>query len=136
MNLLIADDVGLGKTIEAGLVVQELMLRHRVRRVMVVCPATLTLKWKAEMAEKFGLDFTIVNSECLRQLRRTHGIAANPFRVYPLTIVSLPWLPGARAERILNEFLPETPTYPRALDLLSSMRPITSLPRLPRPLTP
>ena len=118
INLLIADDVGLGKTIEAGLVAQELLLRHRVRRVMVVCPATLTLKWKAEMAEKFGLDFTIVDSECLRQLRRTQGIAANPFRVYPLTIVSLQWLPGPRAERILNEFLPERPTYPRAFDLL------------------
>ena len=84
----------------------------------MVCPATLTLKWKAEMAEKFGLDFTIVDSECLRQLRRTQGIAANPFRVYPLTIVSLQWLPGPRAERILNEFLPERPTYPRAFDLL------------------
>ena len=118
VNLLIADDVGLGKTIEAGLVVQELLLRHRIRRVMVVCPATLTLKWKGEMAEKFGLDFTIVDSECLRQLRRTHGINANPFRVFPLTIVSLSWLPGPRAERILSEILPSTPTYPRTFDLL------------------
>ncbi len=118
VNLLIADDVGLGKTIEAGLVVQELLLRHRIRRVMVVCPATLTLKWKAEMAEKFGLDFTIVDSECLKLLRRTHGINANPFRVFPLTIVSLSWLPGPRAERILNEVLPASPTFPRTFDLL------------------
>jgi superfamily II DNA or RNA helicase len=118
VNLLIADDVGLGKTIEAGLVAQELLLRHRVRRVMVVCPATLTRKWKAEMAEKFGLDFTIVDSECLKRLRRTHGINANPFRVHPLTIVSLQWLPGPRAERILSEVLPATPTYPRVFDLL------------------
>lgn len=118
VNLLIADDVGLGKTIEAGLIAQELLLRHRVRRAMVVCPATLTLKWKAEMREKFGLDFTIVDSECLRQLRRSHGINANPLRVFPLTIVSLQWLPGARAERILNEVLPTTPTYPRPFDLL------------------
>jgi hypothetical protein len=43
--LLIADDVGLGKTIEAGLVIQEMLLRHRARRVLVVCPASLTLKW-------------------------------------------------------------------------------------------
>src|SRR5258708_4102013 len=118
VNLLIADDVGLGKTIEAGLVVQELLLRHRIRRVMVVCPATLTLKWKAEMAEKFGLDFTIVDSECLKLLRRTHGISANPFRVHPLTIVSLQWLPGQRAQRILDEVLPATPTYPKPFDLL------------------
>ncbi|MDQ1501045.1 MAG: hypothetical protein QOI86_4385, partial [Actinomycetota bacterium] len=51
VNLLIADDVGLGKTIEAGLVVQELLLRHRARTVHVACPASLTLKWQAEMAE-------------------------------------------------------------------------------------
>jgi SNF2 family DNA or RNA helicase len=44
VNLLIADDVGLGKTIEAGLIVQELLLRHRARRVIVVCPASLTGK--------------------------------------------------------------------------------------------
>jgi superfamily II DNA or RNA helicase len=118
VNLLIADDVGIGKTIEAGLIAQELLLRHRVRRVMVVCPATLTLKWKAEMAEKFGLDFTIIDSDRLKDLRRTHGISANPFRVHPLTIVSLQWLPGQRAQRILKEVLPSTPTYPRAFDLL------------------
>ena len=46
VNLLIADDVGLGKTIEAGLVVQEMLLRHRARRIIVVCPASLTLKWQ------------------------------------------------------------------------------------------
>jgi superfamily II DNA or RNA helicase len=118
VNLLIADDVGIGKTIEAGLIAQELLLRHRVRRVMVVCPATLTLKWKAEMAEKFGLDFTIIDSDRLKELRRTHGISANPFRVYPLTIVSLQWMPGQRAQRIFDEVLPPTPTYPRPFDLL------------------
>ena len=46
VNLLIADDVGLGKTIEAGLVVQELLLRHRARTVLVVCPAGLCVKWQ------------------------------------------------------------------------------------------
>src|SRR5260370_24563175 len=74
VNLLIADDVGLGKTIEAGLIVQELLLRHRIRKVIVVCPATLSLKWKGEMAEKFGLHFTIVPSKCLRTLPRPPDI--------------------------------------------------------------
>ena len=46
VNLLIADDVGLGKTIEAGLVVQEMLLRRRARRVLVVSPAPLTGKWR------------------------------------------------------------------------------------------
>ena len=62
-NLLLADDVGLGKTIEAGLVIQELLLRHRARTVAIVCPPSLSLKWQDEMRDKFGLEFTIVNSE-------------------------------------------------------------------------
>src|SRR3954447_20490452 len=52
-NLFLADDVGLGKTIEAGLVIQELLLRHRARSVVVVCPPSLALKWQDEMREKF-----------------------------------------------------------------------------------
>ena len=103
VNLLLADDVGLGKTIKAGLVALELLLRHRAKRIMVVCPPGLMLKWQDEMAEKFGLNFTIVDSAQLNQLRRSHGSAANPFRVYPLTIVSLSWLRGAKAERLLHE---------------------------------
>lgn len=119
VNLLLADDVGLGKTIEAGLVLQELLLRHRARRVMVVCPAGLTVKWRDELAEKFGLDFTIVNTEACAQLRRRKGSSANPFRVYPRTIVSLPWLRGDKAQRILRELLPpDGPAYPRTFDLL------------------
>ncbi|MER5758504.1 DISARM system SNF2-like helicase DrmD [Streptomyces sp. NPDC002082] len=106
VNLLLADDVGLGKTIEAGLVVQELLLRGRAHRVMVICPAGLTLKWRDELHDKFGLDFTIVDSEHCARLRRTHGTAANPFRVHPLTIVSLPWLRGAKAQRLLDEVVP------------------------------
>jgi SNF2 family DNA or RNA helicase len=62
VNLLIADDTGVGKTIEAGLVVQELLLRHRARTVMVVCPASLSIKWRDEMREKFGLEFRIVDT--------------------------------------------------------------------------
>lgn len=49
-----------GKTIEAGMVVQEMLLRYRARRVLVVCPASLMMKWREEMAEKFGLDFTVL----------------------------------------------------------------------------
>ena len=119
VNLLLADDVGLGKTIEAGLVAQELLLRHRARRIMIVCPAGLTLKWRDEMAEKFGLEFTIIDSERCATVRRSHGSAANPFQVYPLSIVSLPWLRGQKAQRLLDEVLPvDGPTYPRTFDLL------------------
>ncbi len=102
-NLLLADDVGLGKTIEAGLVIQELLLRHRARSVIVVCPAGLVIKWQEELRDKFGLDFEIVNSETMKTFRRTFGVHANPFRVYPRVIVSMSWLPSPRAERMLEE---------------------------------
>ena len=118
-NLLLADDVGLGKTVEAGLVAQELLLRHRAHRIMIVCPAGLTVKWRDEMAEKFGLDFTIIDAERCAQVRRSHGSAANPFEVYPLCIVSLPWLRGPKGQRLLAEVLPPGGAgYQRRFDLL------------------
>jgi superfamily II DNA or RNA helicase len=101
-NLLLADDVGLGKTIEAGLVVQELLLRHRARSVIIVCPPSLMLKWQDEMEEKFGLHFEIVNSDLMARVHRSHGLNANPFRLFPRVIVSMAWLPSVRAQRLLR----------------------------------
>jgi superfamily II DNA or RNA helicase len=119
VNLLVADDVGLGKTIEAGLVVQEMLLRHRARRVMVVCPATLTVKWQDEMARRFGLSFVVVDTDEVRRTRRERGLHANPFRVHPHTIISLQWLRGDRCQRLLGDLLGDAgPRYPRAVDLL------------------
>lgn len=102
-NLLLADDVGLGKTIEAGLVIQELFLRHRARTAIIVCPAGLCLKWQDEMDQKFGLHFEVVNSETMKQVRRSHGLHANPFKLFPRIIVSMAWLPGQRAQRQLRD---------------------------------
>jgi superfamily II DNA or RNA helicase len=102
-NLLLADDVGLGKTIEAGLVLQELLLRHRAGSVIIVCPPSLSLKWQDEMREKFGLEFEIVNSELMARVRRSHGLNANPFRLFPRVIVSMAWLPSLRAQRLLRD---------------------------------
>jgi len=118
VNLLIADDVGLGKTIEAGLVVQELLLRHRARSVLIVCPASLCVKWRDEMAEKFGLEFRIVDTELLRRLRRTRGLRANPWTHFPRLITSIDWLKRERPMRLLREVLPVEPRYPRAFDIL------------------
>ncbi len=119
VNLLLADDVGLGKTIEAGLVALELLLRHRARKILVVAPAGLTSKWRDEMDEKFGLDFTVIDAEECARLRRVRGSAANPFRSHQLMIVSLPWLRTNRAQRLLNEFLPaDIDPRHRSIDLL------------------
>jgi len=107
-NLLLADDVGLGKTIEAGLVIQELLLRHRARTAVIVCPPSLSLKWQDEMRDKFGLEFTIVNSELMARVRRSHGLHANPFLMYPRVIVSMAWLPQVRAQRLLRDVYSQT----------------------------
>ena len=117
-NLLIADDVGLGKTIEAGLVMQELQLRHRARNMLIVCPAGLTTQWREEMRDKFGLDFRVVDAELVRRLRRERGLYANPWTHYPRLIVSIDWLKRERPRRMLREILPASPRYPRAIDLL------------------
>lgn len=117
-SLLIADDVGLGKTIEAGLVVQELLLRHRARTALVVCPAALQLQWRDELREKFGLEFRVVDRALLAQLRRTRGVGANPFAHYPRLIVSIDWLKAELGMRLLREALPPHPEIPRRYDVL------------------
>lgn len=120
VNLLIADDVGLGKTIEAGLVVQEMILRHRVRSVLIVCPSSLQVQWQEEMRDKFGLDFRIIDSAAIGELRRKRGIRVNPWTHFPRLITSIDYLKRERPLRTFRETLPagDQPTYPRAYDLL------------------
>ncbi|MBN8924967.1 MAG: helicase [Rhodanobacter sp. 68-29] len=118
VNLLIADDVGLGKTIEAGLVIQELLLRHRARTVLIVCPASLQEKWRIEMLEKFGLDFRVVGTDYIKQLRRERGIHANPWTSYPRLITSMDWAKGGEGLRAMRDVIPPHVGHPRKFDLL------------------
>ncbi|KRE47406.1 DISARM system SNF2-like helicase DrmD [Paenibacillus sp. Soil522] len=118
VNLLIADDVGLGKTIEAGLVIQELLVRHRARTVFIVCPASLQVKWQTEMQEKFGLEFRIVDTDYIKQLRRERGIHSNPWTSFPRLISSMDWMKGGEGLRLLKDILSSQITYPRKFDIL------------------
>jgi superfamily II DNA or RNA helicase len=120
VSLLIADDVGLGKTIEAGLVLQELVLRHRARTALVVCPAGLQLQWRDQMRDKFGLEFRIIDSEALGELRRRRGLGVNPWTHFPRLITSIDFLKRDRPMRLMREALPapNEPLYPRRFDLL------------------
>ncbi len=120
VNLLIADDVGLGKTIEAGLIAQELIVRARIRSVLIVCPAGLQIHWRDQMRDKFGLEFRIVDGELVKDLRRTRGIHANPWKHFPRLITSIDYIKRDRPMRLMREVLPaegET-VYPRPFDLL------------------
>jgi SNF2 family DNA or RNA helicase len=120
VSLLIADDVGLGKTIEAGLVAQELILRYRARRIVVVAPADLQAQWRDEMRDKFGLEFLIVDRELVRDLRRRRGIHVNPWTHFPRLITSMDYLKREGPLRRFRETLPGPgePRYPRRYDLL------------------
>lgn len=120
VNLLIADDVGLGKTVEAGLVAQELVLRQRVQRMLIVCPSALQVQWREQMRDKFGLDFRIVNSELMRYLRRHRGLHVNPWSHYPRLITSIDFIKRDRPFQLLRQTLPGEgeSVYPRRIDLL------------------
>ncbi len=119
-NLLIADDVGLGKTIEAGMVALELIIRHRARKILVVCPSALQIQWRDQRRDKFGLDFRIVDSNLMRELRRRRGIHVNPWSHFPRLITSIDFLKRERPRRLFRETLPAQgePAYPRKYDLL------------------
>lgn len=88
VNLLIADDVGAGKTVEAGLVLREMMLRRRVDFALVAAPAGMVRQWQDELEAKFGLSFVIVDREHLAALRRERGFSANPWTAGSLFIIS------------------------------------------------
>ena len=99
--LLIADDVGLGKTIEAGLLLQELVLRRRVRRVLVLCPASLRTQWVQELHDKFALTSEQVTREGTHKLRKRLGLDASPWRTFARVVCSYQYL---RQPDVLEEF--------------------------------
>lgn len=80
-GLLIADEVGLGKTIEAGLIWTELRARYDMRRLLVVCPAMLREKWKLELSSRFGLDARSVDASTLHD-----ELSSNEYRERALII--------------------------------------------------
>ena len=88
VNLFIADDTGLGKTIEAGLIARELLLRKKARTIVVAAPASVLEQWKAEMEERFGLLFVILDRARLARVRQERGFGVNPWRTHSRFLVS------------------------------------------------
>ena len=88
VNLLIADDVGLGKTIEAGLIARELLLRRRIDLIVVAAPPSMTLQWREELEEKFGLSFTVMDRDHFAAVRRARGFGVNPWEAGSRFIIS------------------------------------------------
>ena len=102
VSLLIADDVGLGKTVEAGLILTELLLRRRIQRVLVLTPASLRRQWQEELWEKFSLRFEVVDRQKTERLRRRLGMDANPWRSFSRIVASYHYL---RQPDVLDQFL-------------------------------
>ncbi len=88
VNLFIADDVGLGKTIEAGLIARELLLRKKVKEIFVSCPPSMLLQWKEELEARFGLTFEILDKEYMKRVRRERGFSVNPWGTHTRFLIS------------------------------------------------
>ena len=108
VNLFIADDTGLGKTIEAGLIARELLLRRKVKRIVVAAPPSVLEQWKAELEDRFGLLFEILDRAYVSRMRRERGFGVNPWRTHSRFLVSHNLLIDPAYADPLREWLGET----------------------------
>lgn len=95
-------------------------MRNRARTVLIVCPSALQMQWRDQMRDKFGLEFRIVDSDMMKQLRRKRGLHVNPWTHFPRLITSIDFLKRDRPSRLMLEVLPAEGevTYPRKFDML------------------
>lgn len=106
VRLLIADDVGIGKTIEAGLIARELVDRGEITRLCVLCPPHLAEQWQLELSSKFHLDAEMVLGSTVRRLERNCRANESIFEVYPYTVVSIDYI---KTDRHKDEFIRTAP---------------------------
>ncbi len=106
IRLMIADDVGIGKTIEALLVVKELVERAEVRRFAVLCPPHLCEQWREELADKFGIEAVVIRSATQASLDRAVPDNRSIFQYYPYQVISIDYI---KAESRRRTFLAQAP---------------------------
>lgn len=108
VRILIADDVGIGKTIEAGLIAREMLDRGEIGRTTVICPPHLCNQWREELDSKFHIDGVVVRTGTAARLERGLRPGESVFDVYPHTVVSLDYI---KADRRRDEFLRACPEF-------------------------
>ncbi len=108
VRLLIADDVGIGKTIEALLIARELLDRGEIERLAVLCPPQLAEQWRAEMRDKFYIDAELVLPSTATRLERICRMGESLFERYPFVVVSTDFI---KSERRRDEFLRTCPEF-------------------------
>jgi len=91
-RVLLADEVGLGKTIQAGLVCAELLARGAIDRTLVLTPAGLREQWRAELERRFAIAATAVDAPALRGLAATLPVGLNPWSTLPIAIASIDYV--------------------------------------------
>lgn len=106
-RLLIADDVGIGKTIEAGMILREMLDRSEIERFAVLCPPHLVDQWVGELAEKFDIDAVAVTSSRARSLERGLAPGDTIFAVHPFTVVSLDYIKADSRRASFAQTCPE-----------------------------
>jgi superfamily II DNA or RNA helicase len=106
VRLLIADDVGIGKTIEAALIAKELLEQGEARRLAVLCSPALAEQWQAELGEKFGLEATLVLRSTITRIDRELRADESLFERHPVTVISTDFI---KAERRRAQFVRECP---------------------------
>ncbi|MEW6220965.1 MAG: helicase-related protein [Thermodesulfobacteriota bacterium] len=108
VRLLIADDVGIGKTIEACLIARELLDRGEIGRLTVLCPPHLCEQWQGELDLHFNIPAEVVRTSTVGRLERGLPPGRSLFEVYPFTIVSLDYI---KSDRRRDEFLRSCPEF-------------------------
>ncbi|MDB2392562.1 DEAD/DEAH box helicase [Acidimicrobiaceae bacterium] len=106
VRLLISDDVGIGKTVEALLVARELLDQGQVKRMAVLCSPSLAEQWQREMKEKFHIDAELVLTSTASDLERRCQFGESIFERFPFVVVSTDFI---KADRRRNEFLDQAP---------------------------
>jgi len=99
---LIADEVGLGKTIEAILLYQEYKMRNMVKKVLIIAPSGLLLQWHEELLSKFNEQFIIYNKEYIRTLKQSYGKETNVWKLHDKVIVSMDSIKPQRIHEYLD----------------------------------
>ncbi|HFQ93677.1 MAG TPA: helicase [Anaerolineae bacterium] len=106
-RLLIADDVGVGKTIEAGLLARELLDRGEIRRVAVLCPPYLCDQWQKELAEKFHIEAVVIRSGTIARLERQTPPDTSIFAHFPHLVASIDTVKSDRYRAAFLQHCPE-----------------------------
>ncbi len=107
VRMLVADDVGIGKTIEAGLVARELLDRGDIQRLAVVCPPPLAEQWQSELREKFHIEAELVLASTAARLERDLSLGESLFEHYPFVIVSMDYIKTDRRREEFKRACPE-----------------------------